>query len=155
MKFSSQEDVNAPATDVFDMLCDFDRFERAAMRRGAEILRHNGPGDGPDGTSWDARFHLRGRIRKLSVEVSRCEPPDWLGLHLKSSGLTGEIAFELISLSTTRTRLLITLELQPVSLSARLLIQSLRLSKSALTQKYKDRVADFVRDLEKKHDQQA
>ena len=38
MKFSTKEDIDAPIDAVFDMLCEFDQFERAAMRRGAEVL---------------------------------------------------------------------------------------------------------------------
>jgi len=39
MKFSSNEDVEAPKDAVFEMLTDFDTFERVILRQGAQIAR--------------------------------------------------------------------------------------------------------------------
>ena len=59
MKFSTNEDVEAPIDAVFEMLCDFESFERAAMRRGAEVQRVDqlvAPGVG---MIWDAVFEQK------------------------------------------------------------------------------------------------
>ncbi|WP_295316551.1 SRPBCC family protein [Roseobacter sp.] len=152
MKFETQEDIDAPTGHVFKMLTDFETFERAAMRRGAEVRRTDNHTAPAVGVSWAARFFLRGRMRDVTLEVTRCDPCDHLTLGLASSGLTGNIAFELIALSPSRTRLLVGLELQPHSLSARLLVQSLKLSKGAVLRKYEDRIAGFVQTLSDRHD---
>ena len=39
MKFSTREDVEVPIDQTFGIICDFDAYERSAMRRGAEVLR--------------------------------------------------------------------------------------------------------------------
>ena len=39
MKLSSRYDVEAPITQVFAELVNIDQWERAAMRRGADITR--------------------------------------------------------------------------------------------------------------------
>ena len=39
MKLSSRQDIEAPVAFVFDALNDFQAWERAALRRGAEVAR--------------------------------------------------------------------------------------------------------------------
>ena len=42
----------------------------------------------------------------------------------------------------------VALEMSPLNLPARLLVQSLKLAKSTLSKRFKDRVADYARGLE-------
>ena len=39
MKFSMREDVEVPVDQAFGSICDFDAYERSAMRRRAEVRR--------------------------------------------------------------------------------------------------------------------
>ncbi len=39
MKFSSKEDIEIPIEQTFDMLNDFEGFERAVLRRGGQVRR--------------------------------------------------------------------------------------------------------------------
>ena len=45
---------------------------------------------------------------------------------------------------------MVILDIKPLNLSARLLVQSLKLAKTSLTKKYKLRVAEFARTLEER-----
>lgn len=151
MKFSTREDIEAPIDAVFDMLCDFESFERSAMRRGAEVQRLDELRVPGVGMTWAAVFDLRGRRRELEIEMVTFDKPNEMVLESTSPGLIGQMSFELVALSRNRTRILVELEVKPINLSARLLVQSLKLAKASLTKKYKRRVAEYARGMEDRH----
>lgn len=151
MKFSTKEDVEAPIEAVFDMLCDFKSFERAAMRRGAEVQRADALHQPGVGMTWKAVFPLRGKRRELTLEMVTFDRPNEMVIDSMSQGLAGQMSFELMPLSRNSTRVLVALEVKPLTLSARLWVQSLKLAKTTLTQKYKDRVAEYARGMEERY----
>jgi len=61
------------------------------------------------------------------------------------------MTLELAALSKNRTRIMLTFDIKPLNLSARLLVQSLKLAKTTLTKKFKLRVAEFAKDLETRY----
>lgn len=130
MQFSSREDIEAPIDRVFAMLSEFEAFERSAIRRGIEVQRTGAVGAPETGLGWDAEFDLRGRRRKLRVNLVSYEPPNLMRFELLSQGLDGETTIDLMALSPRRTRLEIRLELKPRTLPARLLLQSLKLARA-------------------------
>jgi carbon monoxide dehydrogenase subunit G len=148
MKFSTKEDIEAPIDAVFEMLCDFETFERAAMRRGAEVQRTDTMTVRGVGMSWRAMFNLRGKRRQVDIEMVTLDKPNELVLECKSSGLITMMNTELVALSKTRTRVMIAFDVKPLNLSARLLVQSLKLAKTSMTKKYKLRVAEFAKQME-------
>ena len=148
MKFSTREDVDAPIEQVFDMLCEFETYERAAMRRGAEVQRKdtlNAPGVG---MKWHAAFSLRGKARDVDVELKGYERPNEIAVLSTSSGLEGQGVVQLLALSKTRTRISVDFEVKPTSLPARLLLQSLKVAKTTLTKRFKLRAAQYAKTLE-------
>ncbi|MEO9819090.1 MAG: SRPBCC family protein [Paracoccaceae bacterium] len=148
MKFSSREDIEAPIQDVFDFLCDFDSFERQAMRRGAVVERVDQMCEPGLGMTWDVSFTLRGKKRDVRLTMQDFTSPTFIGLSAKSQGIDGSFEVELIALSRTRTRMAIALEIKPMNLSARLLIQSLKLAKSSLNKRFKLRAAEYAKVIE-------
>lgn len=151
MKFSTNEDIEAPIDAVFEMLCDFETFERSAMRRGAEVQRVDQLKVPGVGMMWDAVFELRGKRREMQVEMVTFDRPNEITLETTSPGLIGTMSFELIALSRGRTRVKVELEIKPLNLSARLLVQSLKLAKTSLTKKYKLRVAEYAKGMEDRY----
>ncbi|MGA9434540.1 MAG: SRPBCC family protein [Roseobacter sp.] len=148
MQFSARQDIEAPIEIVFENMTTFEVYERAAMRRGAEVRRNDTLTSPGAGAQWDVRFMLRGKERDLMLEVLSCVPPTDLVVSLNSKNITGSVRCDLFALSKTRTRLTVITEIRPLTLPARLLIQSLKLTKSTLTQKYKTRIADFAAEIE-------
>lgn len=151
MKFSTREDVEAPIDATFDMLCDFEGFERQALRRGAEVQRTDSLSRPGVGMAWKAAFVMRGRRRELDLKMTRFDRPNEMVLGFASGGLHGTFAVECVALSPSRTRLSIVLDLTPQTLSARLLVQSFKLAKTQLTKKFKLRAADYARQMEDRY----
>lgn len=147
MKFSAQQDVEAPIKDVFAAITRHDVYERAAMRRGADVVRKDGLGAVGVGACWHARFVLRGKERDLGVEVTTFTPPSDMVLTLRSRSVSGAVRFELFALSKTRTRMAIVTEIQPITMAARLFLQSLTLTKGALNKRYETRIMEFAAEI--------
>lgn len=151
MKFSTREDIDAPIDAVFEMLSDFEGFERAAMRRGAEVQRTDDLRTPGTGMTWAAVFDLRGKRREMEVEMAVYDRPSQIVVESTSPGLIGQMSFDLVALSRSRTRVLVELEVKPLNLSARLMVQSMKLARGTLVRKYKSRISEFAKVMEERH----
>jgi uncharacterized protein YndB with AHSA1/START domain len=144
MKFSSHEDIEAPAQVVFASLCDHEHFQRTVQQRGVEMRRvDDRPEVGP-GMAWVIDFKFRGRARKLSCSVTEVQAPERLCLFNESDGLTGDVVISVLTLAPNRSRLLVSVEMKPKNLSARLLLQSMRFAKGSLDRKFKFWLCDWA-----------
>ncbi|HAR54496.1 MAG TPA: hypothetical protein DCS45_21865, partial [Roseovarius nubinhibens] len=132
MKFSSKEDVEAPIDFVFAQVSDFASLERSALRRGAEVQRVDDLTSAGAGMAWDAAFEFRGKRRQTRLELVEYDAPNAMNFLSTSQALTADVAVELVALSRKRTRLQMTIDLKPQNLSARLLVQSLKLARGSI-----------------------
>lgn len=151
MNFSSKEDIEAPIDAVFDMLSDFDAMERAAVRRGIEVTRDGPAAKKEVGQTWDLSFSFRGKPRDATIKLASYDPPSAMEFDSTSSGLDAKGVIELTELASNRTRMTISVALSAENLSARLLLQSLKLAKSNLNKRFKIRIADFAKNIEERH----
>lgn len=150
MKFSAREDIEVPIEAVFDRISDVDVFERQALRYGAEVERRKSR-DGAPGPAWRIKFKFRGRERKVMTERVVLEPPTLQVFDFTAAGLAGQTRIELVPLSPKRTRLAVGIEVTANTLTARLLLQSLRLAKSNLNARFKTRVHEQAQSIETKY----
>ncbi|MEM6888050.1 MAG: SRPBCC family protein [Pseudomonadota bacterium] len=148
MKISTQEDIALPADDLYRILCNAEEHERAALRRGVALRRKSSPGPVCAGAAWEAEFDIRGRRREVLVTATELVPAKSLRFDIISRNVTGEARFELMALSAQRTRLVLGLEVRPRTISARLVLQSIKLTKKSVDARFKKRVADYARQLE-------
>ncbi|MGB5865587.1 MAG: SRPBCC family protein [Sulfitobacter sp.] len=151
MKLSTKEDIEAPIDAVFEMMTDFEMFERAAMRRGAEVQRTDSKTAPGIGMAWKGAFDMRGKRRQIEVEMVSFDKPNEIVLECRSQGLLTTMSMELVALSKTRTRLMLSFDVKPLNLSARLLVQSLKLAKASLTKKFKLRVSEYAKTMEDRY----
>ncbi len=151
MKFSTKEDIEAPIEDAFALFTDFDKFERSALRRGAEVRRVDSLKQNGNGMCWETKFKLRGKKRSIAAEMVEFDAPEGYCMELQSDDVTAFATLELMSLSKSRTRASLAVELKPKSLSGRLMVQTMRIGKSKLDKRFKVKAADFVRILEREY----
>ncbi len=151
MIFTTKEDIEAPIDAVFRAVSNFNAFERSALRRGARVQRVDRKTHPSTSIAWDVGFSFRGKKRDMLVELTEYDAPNRILAQSLSGGLEGEVSVELVTLSKNRTRMAIDLEIKPKTLSARLMVQSMRLAKGKLTKRYRLKVAGFANDIEDKY----
>ncbi len=117
------------------------------MRQGIDVNRR-ADGDAVVGTIWDIAFEFRGRARKVQAELTKLEPEQAIEIESQSDGLIAVTQVDLIALSATRTRVIVSFDMRAKTLTARLLLQSLKLAKAKMTQRFKARVLDYAENIE-------
>jgi len=148
MQFSAREDVEASIDEVFRAVSNFEGWERTALRRGAEIARTDELQTVGAGMTWSALFSYRNRERKADLELKHFDAPNTLRMFAVSSGVQSDVVVELVALSRERTRMDIQANLKPNSISARLLLQPMKLARGKLSKRFRARVADFAAAIE-------
>jgi hypothetical protein len=147
MKLSTREDIEAPISYVYGRVSDFASFERRALRQGIAVKRRSDAA--PEvGTIWDIAFDFRGRARNVQAELTTLDVDHAIRIESQSDGLNADTEIELIPLSATRTRVMVSFELKARTLTARLLLQSLKLAKTKMTKRFKARVLDYAEAVE-------
>ncbi|MFS4581063.1 SRPBCC family protein [Phaeobacter sp. C3_T13_0] len=148
MNFSSTEDIDAPIAEVFQSISDFESLERTALRRGIDVQRMGDVEHPEKGLAWEIEFQFRAKKRTLHLTLGTYEPVTQIVLSGTGSGTDGALEIDLLALSPQRTRLSVTLSLEPKTLSGRLLVQSLKLAKTKLNRGFKKRVSEFAKQTE-------
>jgi hypothetical protein len=151
MKFSTNEDMGIPIEAAFAELSDFEKFEnfeKYALRKGVDLVRIDALSPGSIGMMWRTELEFRGKHRKLEIELMDFQPPETMEFRASSPGFDITVGVDLTALAPARCRLKLEIEAKPKNLTARLMLQSVRLAKSSLNRRFKNRVHDFVTGME-------
>ncbi|MFD1913323.1 SRPBCC family protein [Halodurantibacterium flavum] len=148
MKFTTTEDLEAPVDAVFRAVADFSVYQRMGERNGVRIERTDRLPQPAAGSSWAADFRYRGKERSAVAELEAFDPPNGLTMRVRSAGIGGVIQADLTELAASRTRIRIDMELEPQSITAKLLVQSLRLARGRAEERYRTRIHRFLREVE-------
>ena len=145
MKFSSREDIEVPIAQVWAIATDYDAFERAARRRGAEVQRTD---TGTGMPSWSAAFNFKGKRRVLAIRQTRAEAPHLMVFEGEGKLLAGTVQIEMLELGPRRTRMTVTSEVRPLTLAARLFLQSVKLARARVVKRYQSGIAKLATMIE-------
>ncbi|EIE51131.1 DNA polymerase III subunit gamma/tau [Salipiger aestuarii] len=149
MELSTREDIEAPLDQVFGLATSFERLERQAMRHGIEVTRVSPDGATPDqGLSWRASFYYRGKAREADIALTRFDPPNTMVYTATSGGLDAVTTIDFVPLSPMRTRVGLKVEVLPRTLSARLLVQSLKLARGNIEKRFSIKIAEYASEIE-------
>lgn len=151
MKLNTRQDVEAPIAFVHAQMADFEMWERAALRRGAEVMRdHPDRAVGP-GTVWDTRFRFRGRERQVRITLLRHDPGQHMAFKAVGPSAEANMTLDLVELGAKRTRVVVSVAITPRTLAARLFLQGLKLAGKRVQQRFDGRVAKFAADIEARY----
>ena len=146
MRFSTREDIAAPAGFVFATITDVAELERRAGALGVQAQRAF---DGPlaVGATWHITAKVRGKHRQITATVIRLTPDEDVTVESRFEGLNTVTQVDIVPLNPKTTRLIVKIDLLPQSTRARLLVQSMRLVKPRLNRQFKTRVLHYAEDI--------
>jgi hypothetical protein len=142
MRFATRVDVAAPADETFAALADFPRYLRLAETRGAKVETLAAPV-----FAWRARFDWNGATRDLTGEVTRFDPPKVFVAEMTAAHVEGTLEVEVTGLDAASSRVRVAMEWRALTMSGRILLQSLKLVKGRLDDRFAARVAEIAGDV--------
>ncbi len=148
MHLTRTVDVDAPRNEVFAQLTDVDHWERAALRRGADVQRLDARPGALQGMSWRATYTFRGKRREVTVRLDQVDPVQTIHILATGAALEAKTVVDLAEMSPRRTRVTVSVDLSPRTLTARLFLQSLRLAQGRVKQKFDAQIAKLAQDVE-------
>jgi hypothetical protein len=148
MKFKAVESINLPVEVVFDDFTDIRRIGKELTDHGIGLERLDNDTGLVPGAAWQTVFSFRGRRRDADAQVVEVERPNLLRLECKSGGMLIETNVEFTKLTPETTEVRVVVNLRARSMSAKVLLSSLRLARSRIVRGMRKRVAKSARACE-------
>lgn len=129
MKFKLSRDVDAPLGPVWARVTDFSGIEAEIRGRGADLVRVGDWQRPAEGVGWRGAVPVRGKSKAIEGRVTRLVAEDVIVIESRVGGMETYFEITLVALSPTLTRVALVLDLSARTLSARLLLQTLKLAR--------------------------
>lgn len=100
------------------------------------------------GMTWNVSGDLRGKRRKVRIELTEYRPDNLLKFFVKSSGIEAFATMESMALTRKQSRIKVTTVLKPKTISARLILQSAKLAKNSMNRKFNHRFWTYANYIE-------
>ncbi|MEM8579623.1 MAG: SRPBCC family protein [Pseudomonadota bacterium] len=148
MQLSTTEILTGHIEEVFEALSDFPRAERAAMARGVTVERLDALGVPSAGVKWRLGFFARGRDRQAEMEVTKFTRPTVIRFEGHVGGLLFETSVACRVADSNATEVTVATKLRAKSMSARVLVQSLKIARTRIAQRYRKSIRRILREVE-------
>ena len=148
MRLSTREDIEAPLSYVFGLCADTAGWEKAAIRRGVDVVRTDKLTGTQPGMSWTIGGKWRGKMRRGVLKLAAIDPMNSMLFHGSGESFDIHLEMEFVELSARRSRIILRTDIKPRSLAARLIVQSMKLARGRIEQKYEARIAMICKDIE-------
>jgi carbon monoxide dehydrogenase subunit G len=136
VKFKVSDDVEAPVDWVWAGFTDFAAIEADIRAREADLSRVGDWKEAALGVAWRGSVPVRGKHRTIDARIAGFVPEERLLVESQIGGMacTYEVTFAPLSAGGS-TRVSVTLELKASTLSARLLLQTLKIARRKVIQR--------------------
>jgi hypothetical protein len=141
MKFKVSEDVDAPLAMVWSRFTDFSGFEDDARGRGAVITRVGNWTETVEGVEWRGEVTVRGKNRAVAAKVTRLVPNELCLVESRIGGMDCYYEMTFVPLAAGVTRVALILDLSADTLTARLILQTMKLARGRVLQRLQGMIA--------------
>lgn len=135
MKFKVSEDIDAPQPFVFAHLTDFTTLEADLRGRGARLDRVGGWIESAEGVAWEGEVTVREKPRAVAARITSYAPHETCVVDSTIGGMQCHYELNFIALSPQVTRVAAVLDLSAKTMTARLLLQTLKLARGRVLQR--------------------
>lgn len=151
MRLNTSQDIDAPIEFVFEKVADFSSFEMLLMNAGANISRTDDLSEIAQGMAWHVDGTFRGKQREIDVELENLKRPEKLKFLCETENMKAVAKVELEELSADQTRMTLLIEPEAKNISARLILQSMKLAKRSIENRVKNRLTKFSNKIEEEY----
>jgi len=135
LKFRVADDIEAPVDWVWGGFTDFAAIEADIRARDAEVVRVGDWKEAALGVAWRGSVAVRGKLRPIEARIAALSREERFVVESRIGGMGCHYEVSFVPLSATVTRVSVMLELKASTLSARLLLQTLKVARRRVIQR--------------------